>query len=464
MDRERLEQAWPVDEPSPGFAARVVQHALAEAPSKPTDGRGSSGTTSSWRRVSAWRLWRPVASGLGLALATALIFWWARGARDIGERTVIARSEVTIGKRAVAVLEPQASISWSGEQVTQSEGDVFYRVERGLQPFSVVTPAGQIEVLGTCFRVQLRPQAQGEGVRGKPAAIVSVYEGKVRLMHGEDSLELRAGESGQIDAEGSRPIGERQLWELSRPAGSGAAARSGAEHTPDLASLRSQLAGLESEKHDLEQQVRTLEGGLVEASEATPRKGPKGRMDPHDFDLDQADWKALAAEGRVNYLVPCLSPKGQAWSPDERALSNLSLSPEDGQLLAEAYRRSNDRLWATVRPLCVKAVGSEAVVDLLEGITCMQIVTSMARAADRQAADDAFRRVAEVRAGLQPMPDPAEPQHPVFAGLWAMTGEMDRFEADLTESFGPDEAKRLAWEGGCKNVQTLGVGPARDPK
>jgi hypothetical protein len=69
-----------------------------------------------------------------------------------------------------------------------------------------------------------------------------------------------------------------------------------------------------------------------------------------------------------------------------------------------------------------------------------------------------------VRAGLQPVPDPDKPQHPVFEGLWALTGEMARFEADLTESFGPDEAKRLAWQGGCMNVQTLSVGPARDPK
>jgi hypothetical protein len=421
------------------------------------------------RLLPTWRFWAPVASAVGLALAAALLIWWGPGARDAGERTAIERSEVAVGKRAVAVLEPQASISWRGARVTQNVGDVFYRVERGSKPFSVVTLAGQIDVLGTCFRVQLRPQAN-EIVKGEGAsvAIVSVYEGKVRLTHAERSLELRAGESGQLDAQGARPMDERQLWALSRPAKSGAVAGSGsrAEHTPDIVSLEAQLTGLEREKQDLEQQLRTLESGLVEAPEATPRgKGPKGGIDPQDFDLDQEDWKALAAEGRVNYLVPCLSPKGHTWSPDERALSRLALSPEDGQLLAEAYRRSNDRLWAILRPLCIKAVGSEAVVDLLEGVTCMQIVGSMARASDRQAADDAFRRVAEVRAGLVPAPDPAAPQHPVFEGLWALTGEMARFEADLTESFGPDEARRLAWEGGgCMNVQTLGVGPAAEPK
>jgi hypothetical protein len=468
MDRERLEQAWPVDAPSAGFAARVVQHALAEGPSKLTNAQASSEVTSRRRLLPAWQLWAPVASAVGLALA-ALLIWWGGGASVAGERTAIERSEVGLGNRAVAVLEPQASISWRGARVTQSVGDVFYRVERGSQAFSVVTPAGQIEVLGTCFRVQLRPQvADVANGKTRPVAIVSVYEGTVRLTRAEHSLELHAGESGQLDAEGARTMDERQLWALSRHAAGGAAGRSGprAEQTPDVASLQLQLAGLEREKHDLELQLLTLESGLVEAAEATlPRKGPKGGIDAHDFDLDQADWKTLAAEGRVNYLVPCLSPKGQTWSPDERALSRLSLSPEDGQLLAQAYRRSNDRLWAILRPLCINAVGSEAVVDLLEGVTCMQIVGSMARASDRQAADDAFRRVAEVRAGLQPVPDPAAPQHPVFQGLWALTGEMARFEADLTESFGPDEAQRLAWEGGgCMNVQTLGVGPARDPK
>jgi ferric-dicitrate binding protein FerR (iron transport regulator) len=455
MDRERLEQAWPVDEPSPGFAARAVQRALAEASSKQTVLRTSSGLTSKRRPLLARGFW-PVASALGLALAATLFIWLGRSASEAGERTASERSEISLGARAVAVLEPNASITWRGVRVTQSVGDVFYRVEHGSQPFSIVTPAGQIDVLGTCFRVQLRPQAA--------VAMVTVYEGKVRLTHAEHSLELRAGESGKLDAEGVHAVDERQAWALARPGARGGSGASGAQ-TADVASLRSKVAELERERLDLEQQLRTLENGLAEVSETAPSNGrQKNGLEPHDFDLDQADWKALAAQGRVHYLVPCMSPKGQTWVPDERALSALSLSPEDGQLLAEAYRRSNERLWATVRPLCVKAIGNEAIVDLLGGTTCMQIVQSTARADDPQAADDAFRRVAEVRAGLQPAPDPAKPQHPVFEGLWAMTGEMARFEADLIDSFGPDEAKRLAWHGGCMNVQTLGVGPAPDPR
>jgi len=63
-----------------------------------------------------------------------------------------------------------------------------------------------------------------------------------------------------------------------------------------------------------------------------------------------------------------------------------------------------------------------------------------------------------VRAGLRPEPK-EKPQHPVFENLMAVTGEMKKFEADLAESFGPEEAKRLAWGPGCMNVLNLAQGP-----
>jgi hypothetical protein len=63
-----------------------------------------------------------------------------------------------------------------------------------------------------------------------------------------------------------------------------------------------------------------------------------------------------------------------------------------------------------------------------------------------------------VRAGLRPEPR-EKPQHPIFENLMAVTGEMKRFEADLAESFGPEEAKRIAWGPGCMNILNLGQGP-----
>jgi hypothetical protein len=53
------------------------------------------------------------------------------------------------------------------------------------------------------------------------------------------------------------------------------------------------------------------------------------------------------------------------------------------------------------------------------------------------------RQVAEVNAGLRPPPEASQPQHPVFEALPGMSTEAQRFEAELADSFGPDEAKRV---------------------
>src|SRR5690606_20145328 len=134
--------------------------------------------------------------------------------------------------------------------------------------------------------------------------------------------------------------------------------------------------------------------------------------------------------------------------------NELGLSPEDGQIIADAHRRSNERLWAVVRPLGLEAVGSEEVLNALGGPGCVQAINRKARSDDAEAARAARQLVADVRAGLRPEPRDT-PQHPVYETLMAVTAEMQRFEADLAESFGPEEANRLAWGPGCKNVMAL---------
>jgi hypothetical protein len=84
----------------------------------------------------------------------------------------------------------------------------------------------------------------------------------------------------------------------------------------------------------------------------------------------------------------------------------------------------------------------------------VQAIIKNARSADAEAARAARQLVADVRAGLRPEPQD-EFQHPVFEALMAVTSEMQRFEADLAENFGPEEAKRLAWGPGCMNVMAL---------
>lgn len=166
--------------------------------------------------------------------------------------------------------------------------------------------------------------------------------------------------------------------------------------------------------------------------------------DPRDFDLDREDWKALAAEGRIKYRIPCMMPADSAYTTPPADLDAPGLSPEDGQVLTEAHRRSNARVWETVRPLCMQVVGKADVVDLLGVPSCLRLIESAATSTDFMAAAAARRRVAEVHAGMTPAPGNGEPQSALFAALMAVTSEAQHFQADLAESFGPEEAQRIA--------------------
>jgi hypothetical protein len=230
---------------------------------------------------------------------------------------------------------------------------------------------------------------------------------------------------------------------------------------PAGSASRDQLDGLVREKRQLETRLHALESsvdphGVVPGSPSPSGAGATGQQAPlgarDEFELDQEDWKKLAAEGRVKYRIPCLLPAGSPWTPQPATLDSLGSSPEDGEVIAEAHRRSNARVWDVIRPLCEEAIGDPATVDLLGGQGCMRVVQELAIAKDPMKAVEAQRKVGEVQAGLKPRPAPDQPQHPVFQILLALTSEAKLFEADLAETFGPEDAKRIAQADGCSST------------
>lgn len=444
MDERRLEEAWDVDEPPAGFAGRVVHEAIQKP--EPAKARFPK---------------KSIAFAV-LALAAAVLVWFGVSrVPSVGEATASARMEVAIGKRATAVLESGASVKWNGDRVTQERGDVFYRVERGGR-FSVETPAGMVEVLGTCFRVRVRPADKGDGnvklkkevalAAGSAAiaalAVVTVYEGKVRLSHAKGKVDLAAGESGALDENGARRADGEALSSAEAAVGEKGLAKANDELAKDIADLNRKIRGAEKAKEKLEGELLTAQ---TELAKRTDGGAPRGR---HEFDLDETDWKTLAEEGTVKFRVPCL--RSTPWKADGDVMDKLGLSPDDASTLSDAYKRSNDRVWAVIRPLCVKAIGNADVVDSLGPDTCTHVVVDMARKQNSEAASEAMRLVAEARAGLKPAPA-AGREGAVFETFWALTGEMSRFESDLAQSFGPEEAKRIAYaEGMCMGHSTFG--------
>jgi len=448
MDRRLLEEAWPADEPTQGFAERVVERARTERAS---------------RRPS--RVPRFALAGVALAAAATLLLWLALGTESQGSMLARERTEVRIGSRASAVLEAGASVEWRGPEVRQADGEIFYRVEPG-GAFVVKTPAGDVSVLGTCFRVrvgQAPPKGEAEmkrrdlavaagGAALAAVAVVTVYEGRVQLSHAGGRVTLGAGESGKLGPDGAKKVTADELADAEQSlkgASGGALATANENLARDISELNRRLKGIEKEKGKLEEQLATAERELAKRTDGGAARGR------HEFDMDQQDWSELAKDGTIKYRHPCFKPSG--WKPSAEQLEELGLAPDDVEPIDAAYKRSYERLWKTIRPLCAKAIGNAEVVDVLGPDTCTHVVVDALRKQENSGVGEAMRQVAEARAGQRPAPAGGKDQHPVFELFWGLTGEMSAFEADLAQSFGPEEAKRLAYSKGlCAGHSTFG--------
>jgi hypothetical protein len=154
---------------------------------------------------------RGVRVGAGVLLAAALVGLVGlsvhlRRANARGDVKAETRREVRVDGRAVAVLEAGAHVAWAGGDVTQSSGEVFWRVDHASRVV-VKTPVGDVTGTGTCFRARLL----GAAAESAPALVLRVYEGKAVLSRGATSVELAAGEVARSDGVGLRtgPVGER---------------------------------------------------------------------------------------------------------------------------------------------------------------------------------------------------------------------------------------------------------------
>lgn len=452
--------AWDVDEPPAGFADRVVKAAMAErAPARRALGQTMAAVAA-----------------ISVAAAAAAMLVVGRPGYT-GEASATARREVVIANgRGTAVLERGARVRWSGDQVVQESGEVFYRVERG-GAFRVHTPAGDVDVLGTCFRVAVRSgDADGEtdmkreaigaaaGVAMGALAVVGVYEGKVRVSHAGQRVELGAGESGRTDASGVRKLTPAE--ERAAEAARASQATTDAPYAEANKNLVQSVADLNKRVAEIEEQRTALGKKLEQAQHdlELAKKADGGVVRTrNEFDLDPGDWGELAKHGTIKFAVPCTRPSG--WKPSTEKLVSLGLTPDDAPAIAQAYSKSNQRVWSVVKRLCADAIGSTEVAEKIGAPTCIHLVMDLAREKDGPAADEAMRQVGEIRAGLRPMPGDADPVHPVVRLFLTMTGESPLFEKDLAASFGPEEAHRLAFDDGmCRSRSTFGGPGPRDKK
>lgn len=445
--------AWEPQAPPADFAERVLAQVRAEPPA-----------AKEKKRRRPWSIAGGAIATLSIAAAVAL---FAGGPPARGDAIAQDRTEVSMGSRARAVLEPGAHVAWDGDDVTQSSGDVFYRVEPGAR-FRVHTPAGDVEVKGTCFTVKVRAMQKRDmksgaiGAALSALAFVAVYEGKVAVSHAGQKAELTAGDSAQTGPDG---VSKGALADGQKAFDAKVAAAESADPleaangnlVAQVSEYKKRLEAIASQKTELEKKLETTEKQLEAAREGGT--APKAK---HDFDLDADDWKELAKDGTIKSRTPC--ERKPDWQPSPEQLQKIGLAPQDAPVLKDAYKHSNERLWNAIKPICAQAIGSAEIAEKLGRDTCQHVVLDVEDRRSAEAVAEAMRQVGEIRAGMRPMPGPNEQVSPVVRMFLAVTGESQLFENELAQSFGPEEAHRITFSDGmCMGRSTWGGRGPRKP-
>ena len=315
--RERLfDQLWPCPPPRPDLADRVLAQlersgdsgrvrtgprALPPLPPLPppsapaTTPAAAAGTVAVGRRGRA-RLLAAALSMSAVAAACLAVAWWGDfgGQGSItaqGQQVAGTRMTVSIADRAAAAMEPGSDLAWSVRKrrvrVDQRRGSVFYRVDRG-GPFRVTTPAGDVEVTGTCFRVSM----SAVGKLSTLVTLVSVLEGSVKVSTGSGGQRaVHAGETVRLQ-HGQPPT-------VVAPA-SGDSAQEQAKQQAEQ-QLRERAAAAEARLRALEQQLAAHSGRRQQAAPLPPRAAlllpPSTRLRVHGSRLQ-----------RVSLAVPSTGP------------------------------------------------------------------------------------------------------------------------------------------------------------
>jgi hypothetical protein len=407
---------WQPQEPPDGFADRVMAARDATAQKSP--------------RVRAGR------ALLGAGLLVASVAAWLFAARSgdaVGEHFLDARASISIGRRGVAVAEAGARLAWrvkSGDaRVQQTAGNVFYRVEHG-GPFVVATPAGEVTVQGTCFRVeveQMKPVvAAGIGAVVATTVLVSVYEGRVLLANEHGKTVLSAGEQASARS-GERPTAASSM---SAP-GSFAALQQNPEQgiTREQLLQREQLQRAELEK--LRARVHELE--LAQPADAKGKKEERPFFEPSKEDL-----QALARDCKLKWDHPTISVTPSSLNPKRAA--EMGFSDQERAEVDRVAADENARVLKELRALYIEVTGDKGGADSLAPQALENEIMSKS---PESVVQQVFFKLSHERAGLQ---STAQGTSAVERLMRLMTGLGDDYEQKLGAALGPDRARQFRAE------------------
>jgi len=474
-----LDQAWPAPEPSEGFADRVVQaweQEAANAAPTAASAKGSDPTTASpagsdpgsepaaatapgagpavdRRRRARTRV--ALALALAAVAASAAVAWTLRGSESLGVHTGSTRAQLAIGSRAVAVAEAGAALSWkvarSGTaDVTQQAGDVFYRVERG-GPFVVHTAAGEVRVVGTCFRVEVSEMKKGLLQMGAGAAIatavlVTVYEGKVLLANEHGQTAVAAGERAHVQA-GRAPSSS----ESAREPG---AAQAAAVSAPGADATREELLARDRTQRSELERLRKRVGELEVATSGAAGKRPGEVDNGHFLSPTRDELQELAKECRLKWDTPGIGVHPQTAS--DKLVRELGLSEQERAEYDRVSAELNQKAWSEMRSSYLEITGDKAGADNLTPDALRDEVYAKSNQRDIK---EVYQRMARERAGLAEPPKSTQGLPPIERMQRMLSSLGDTFEQELGRAIGPDRARALRSQNdgwGSKHISSYG--------
>lgn len=456
LPRSALDE-WEPLEPDGGFAARVVERLERE--------RGNAAEAGLERPKRPGGRRGLVAAAVAAAAAATLVLVfgpWA-GRASSGAVRAEGREALAIGSRATAVAEAGAAFRWVVDgrgtaRVEQSEGRVFYRVERAEdRPFVVATPAGEVRVRGTSFHVEVEPMGQvitrgraaaaALGAAAAAAVVVTVYEGRVALANGHGETEVGPGEMARAEADAppGRPVDLAETGGPARRPGALAGAGSGPAAPEDEAglsapALRERLAALRAEGAAQAEEIEALRG-RIRALETTRGGGPSEterlRSSPW-YPAAPEDLEALVGQcGLRNDVPPVmgLEPGSVGEDAERMGIAEGEIPVVDG-----AIRRLHDRFLAEIRGIYLEATGDEAGAETLSADAMIAQITAAALPGEVQ---EAHRQLARERAGQAEPPADLDDLPPAARALRLHAGLGDELQRLVAADLGPERSHEL---------------------
>jgi hypothetical protein len=311
----------------------------------------------------------------------------------------------------------------------------------------VHTPAGDIHVTGTCFRVEVPMNKASQmivaGAVGAAVAtgvVITVYEGRVVAdTRGAHPELLLPGTRTVLDPQGHTRVASASAthpYPVTRPP----------EPALDVEhATREQLVARLSEQEQELAKLRAQGGAVLGGLDS---KFADGRP---WFDPSAETLKAWAAECRVRFDEPEFDHQPSVGDPRGITADEL---PEYQAAVADVRAQFH----ALVRALYIQATGDTAGADTLSLDTMPGEIIDKAAPGAVQAI---MQRVAQERAGLATPPADTSHEPPVEQLIRAQLGLGDATQAAIAKRLGPDRATAIRGDGWSRHHEAAGC---PDPK